>query len=93
MEIPIALAAEETTPFRPRSPYAMAKAAAYWAVANYREAYGLYACSGILFNHESILRPERFVTRKIVNCACRIAKESKEKLSLARVYRPFWATI
>ena len=50
----------EETPFRPRSPYAVAKAAAFWEVANYREAYGLFACSGILFNHESPLRPERF---------------------------------
>ncbi len=59
-------AADEETPFRPRSPYAVAKAAAFWEVANYREAYGLFACSGILFNHESPLRPERFVTQKIV---------------------------
>jgi GDPmannose 4,6-dehydratase len=60
------VAADEETPFRPRSPYAVAKSAAFWQVANYREAYGLYACSGILFNHESPLRPERFVTKKIV---------------------------
>jgi GDPmannose 4,6-dehydratase len=64
----------ETTPFRPRSPYAMSKAAAFWAVANYREAYGLFAASGILFNHESPLRPERFVTQKIVKGAVRIAQ-------------------
>lgn len=57
--------ADEDTPFRPRSPYGAAKAAAFWEVANYREAYGLFACSGILFNHESPLRPERFVTQKI----------------------------
>jgi GDPmannose 4,6-dehydratase len=75
-------AADETTPFRPRSPYAVAKAAAFWEVANYREAYGLFACSGILFNHESPLRPERFVTQKIVAAACRIAKGSNEKLYL-----------
>jgi GDPmannose 4,6-dehydratase len=75
-------AAVETTPFRPRSPYAVAKAAAFWEVANYREAYGLFACSGILFNHESPLRPERFVTRKIVAAACRIAAGSDEKLHL-----------
>ncbi|MEY2914751.1 MAG: hypothetical protein RLZZ184_4060, partial [Cyanobacteriota bacterium] len=68
------IAAEETTPFRPRSPYAVAKATAFWEVANYREAYGLFACSGILFNHESPLRPERFVTQKIVATACRIAQ-------------------
>lgn len=65
--------ANEETPFQPRSPYATAKAAAHWAVANYRDAYGLYACSGILFNHESPLRPARFVTRKIVSAASRIA--------------------
>lgn len=67
--------ANETTAFRPRSPYGIAKAAAFWEVANYREAYGLYACTGILFNHESPLRPERFVTRKIVSGAVRIARE------------------
>ena len=78
-------AAIETTPFRPRSPYAMAKAAAFWAVANYREAYGLFASSGILFNHESPLRPERFVTRKIVKAACRIARGSDEKLALGNI--------
>ena len=65
--------ADENTPFRPRSPYAVAKASAFWAVANYREAYGLHAVSGILFNHESPLRPERFVTQKIVYAAARIA--------------------
>jgi GDPmannose 4,6-dehydratase len=75
-------AADETTPFRPSSPYATGRAAAFWAVANYREAYGLHACSGILFNHESPLRPERFVTRKIVSAARRIAQGSKERLSL-----------
>lgn len=78
-------AADETTPFRPRSPYAVAKAAAFWEVANYREAYGLYACSGILFNHESSLRPERFVTQKIVRAACRIASGSNEKLRLGNL--------
>lgn len=74
--------ADETTPFRPRSPYAVAKSAAFWQVANYREAYGLFACSGILFNHESPLRPERFVTQKIISTACRIAQGSQEKLYL-----------
>ena len=74
--------ANEDTPFRPSSPYAAAKAAAYWAVANYREAYGLWACSGILFNHESSLRPERFVTRKIVLAARRIAQHRGERLRL-----------
>ncbi|MBN3870633.1 MAG: GDP-mannose 4,6-dehydratase [Nostoc sp. JL33] len=78
-------AADETTPFRPRSPYAVAKAAAFWEVANYREAYGLFACSGILFNHESPLRPERFVTQKIVAAACRIAEGSTEQLYLGNM--------
>jgi GDPmannose 4,6-dehydratase len=77
--------ADETTAFRPRSPYAVAKSAAFWEVANYREAYGLYATSGILFNHESPLRPERFVTRKIVSAACRIAGGSKESLKLGNL--------
>jgi GDPmannose 4,6-dehydratase len=78
-------AADEETPFRPRSPYAVAKAAAFWEVANYREAYGLYACSGILFNHESPLRPERFVTSKIVAAARRIAGGSGETLKLGNM--------
>ena len=77
--------ATENTPFRPRSPYAVAKAAAFWEVANYREAYGLFACSGILFNHESPLRPERFVTRKIIAAACRIAAGSREILRLGNL--------
>jgi GDPmannose 4,6-dehydratase len=63
----------------------VAKAAAYWLVANYREAYGLHASTGILFNHESPLRPERFVTRKIVSTACRISLGSKEKLELGNL--------
>lgn len=74
--------ANEQTPFRPRSPYGVAKSTAFWQVANYREAYGLQACTGILFNHESPLRPLRFVTRKIVSTACRIAKGSGETLHL-----------
>lgn len=78
-------AADESTPFRPRSPYAVAKAAAFWEVANYREAYGLYACSGILFNHESPLRPERFVTRKIAAAVARIHLGSTEKLRLGNM--------
>lgn len=77
--------ATETTPFHPRSPYAVGKAAAFWQVANYREAYGLFACSGILFNHESSLRPERFVTQKIVRAACRIAAGAKETLTLGNM--------
>ncbi len=74
--------ASEESQFRPRSPYAVAKAAAYWLVANYREAYGLHASTGILFNHESPYRPHRFVTRKIVSTACRISRGSNEKLTL-----------
>lgn len=77
--------ANESMPFRPRSPYGIAKASAHWMVANYREAYGLFACNGILFNHESPLRPPRFVTRKIISAACRIAKGSREKLELGRL--------
>jgi GDPmannose 4,6-dehydratase len=77
--------ADENTPFRPRSPYAVAKAAAFWEVANYRESYRLFACSGILFNHESPLRPERFVTRKIIAAACRIAEGRPEKLILGNI--------
>ncbi len=77
--------ATEETPFRPRSPYAVAKASAQWLVANYREAYGIFACNGILFNHESPLRPARFVTRKIVDAAVRIAAGSGEKLMLGRL--------
>ena len=77
--------ADELTPFRPRSPYAVAKAAAFWQMANYREAYGLFACSGLLFNHESPLRPQRFVTRKIVSAACRIAAGMNEKLELGNI--------
>ena len=86
--------ATEATPFHPRSPYAGAKAAAQYAVTNYREAYGLFACTGILFNHESPLRPARFVTQKIVSTALRIANGSKEKLTLGRldIYRDWgWA--
>jgi GDPmannose 4,6-dehydratase len=86
--------AVEDAPFRPRSPYAVAKATTFWLVANYREAYGLHASTGILFNHESPLRPQRFVTRKIVSTACRIAKGSKEKLTLGNlnIYRDWgWA--
>lgn len=79
------IAATETTPFRPRSPYAVAKASAHWLVANYRQAYGLFACNGILFNHESPLRPNRFVTQKIVTAASRIARGSTERLILGRL--------
>jgi len=77
--------ANESTPFYPMSPYAVAKSSAYWLVNNYREAYGLFACTGILFNHESALRPERFVTQKIVRAVKRIAQGSTEKLKLGRL--------
>jgi len=77
--------ADEDTPFHPRSPYAVAKAAAHWAVANYREAYGLFACNGILFNHDSPLRPDRFVTRKVIAAAYRISKGQQEKLKLGDI--------
>lgn len=77
--------ADESTAFRPRSPYATAKAAAHYAVANYREAYNLFACTGILFNHESPLRSPRFVTSKIVSTAVRISKGSKERLKLGKI--------
>lgn len=80
-----AISANEETPFRPRSPYAIAKVSAHNLVANYREAYGLYACTGILFNHESSLRPERFVTQKIVSTAKRIASGSGEKLEMGNI--------
>lgn len=79
------IAADEMTPFRPRSPYGVAKAAAFWQVANYREAYQIQASTGILFNHESPLRPERFVTQKIVAAACRIADGSGETLILGNI--------
>jgi GDPmannose 4,6-dehydratase len=88
------LSADESHPYHPRSPYATAKAAAHYAVTNYREAYGLHACTGILFNHESPLRPARFVTRKIVTTAVRIAGGSDEKLQLGKIdiYRDWgWA--
>lgn len=75
----------ESTLFQPRSPYAVAKAAAHWQVANYREAYDLFACTGVLFNHESPLRPERFVTGKITKAARRIAQGAKEKLQLGNI--------
>jgi GDPmannose 4,6-dehydratase len=79
------IAATEKTPFSPRSPYAVGKSSAYWLVNNYREAYGLYACTGILFNHESPLRPTRFVTQKIIQAAKRIAAGSSEVLELGRL--------
>ncbi len=76
---------KETTPFYPRSPYGAAKLYAYWITVNYREAYGLYACNGILFNHESERRGETFVTRKITLAAARIAKGKQDKLYLGNL--------
>ena len=77
--------ANEQTPFHPRSPYAVAKACSHNLVTNYREAYGMFACTGILFNHESALRPERFVTQKVVRAASRIAAGSAETLHLGNL--------
>lgn len=77
--------ADEATPFHPSSPYAVAKSSAHWLVANYRSAYGLFACNGILFNHESPLRPARFVTRKIISAAARIAAGADSRLQLGRL--------
>jgi GDPmannose 4,6-dehydratase len=75
----------ETTPFYPRSPYAVAKLYGYWIVVNYREAYNMYACNGILFNHESPIRGETFVTRKITRAAVRIARGMQKKLFLGNL--------
>src|SRR5476651_295386 len=75
----------ETTPFYPRSPYAVAKLYAYWITVNYREAYGMYACNGILFNHESPLRGETFVTRKITRGVAKIAMGLQDKLYLGNL--------
>ena len=75
----------ETTPFYPRSPYAAAKLYAYWICVNYREAYGMYACNGILFNHESPIRGETFVTRKITRAVARIKLGLQEKLYLGNL--------
>ncbi|MGB4766204.1 MAG: GDP-mannose 4,6-dehydratase [Rugosibacter sp.] len=76
---------KETTPFYPRSPYAVAKMYAYWITVNYREAYGLYACNGILFNHESPLRGETFVTRKITRALARIKLNLQDCLYLGNM--------
>lgn len=75
----------ETTPFYPRSPYAVAKMYAYWATVNYREAYGMFACNGILFNHESPVRGETFVTRKITRATSKIVKGLQDKLYLGNL--------
>jgi GDPmannose 4,6-dehydratase len=77
--------ANENTIFHPRSPYAIAKATAFWQIANYREAYNLFTCTGILFNHESPLRPEHFVTKKIISAACKIHQNKSRKLSLGNI--------
>ena len=76
------LVANEDTPFNPKSPYATAKSESFFEVMNYRSVYGLFCCSGIMFNHESPLRGEFFVTRKIVKAACRIYRGSKETLKM-----------
>jgi GDPmannose 4,6-dehydratase len=78
-------AATEETPFQPRSPYGVAKSAAHWIVRNYREAYGVFGCTGILFNHESPLRPRQFVTRKIVDGACAIKQGRLDRLTLGNL--------
>jgi GDPmannose 4,6-dehydratase len=76
---------KETTPFYPRSPYGVAKLYAFWITKNYREAYGMYACNGILFNHESPLRGETFVTRKITRAAAKISLGLQEKLFMGNI--------
>lgn len=76
---------KETTPFYPRSPYACAKLYAYWIVVNYRESYGIYACNGILFNHESPIRGETFVTRKVTRAAARIKMGLQDKLFMGNI--------
>jgi GDPmannose 4,6-dehydratase len=76
---------KETTPFYPRSPYGVAKLYAYWITVNYREAYGMYACNGILFNHESPLRGETFVTRKVTRALARIALGVQDCLYLGNL--------
>jgi GDPmannose 4,6-dehydratase len=77
--------ANEESPFKPCSPYAVAKASAYWTVANYREAYGMFACTGILSNHDSPLRPKRFVTRKIIHAVASLALGRDVRLSLGNL--------
>ena len=84
-ETPHGFASDEKTPFVPRSPYATAKATAHWTTTNYREAYGLFACTGVLFNHESPLRSERFVTKKVAAAAAAIAAGQQQKLQLGNL--------
>ena len=76
----------EKTPFYPRSPYAVAKVYAHWITINYREAYGIFACNGILFNHESPVRGETFVTKKIVSALCKINNGLQDKLYLGNIH-------
>lgn len=78
-------AANETTAFYPRSPYAVAKSTSFWQVANYREAYGIFCCTGILANHESPLRPQRFVTQKIIDGVRRIKRGETQELRLGNL--------
>ena len=78
-------AANEKTLFQPKSPYAVAKSTAYWLVSNYRESYNIHASTGILFNHESPLRPSRFVTKKIISTACQIYRKKEQSLTLGNV--------
>lgn len=79
------LPANELTPFRPRSPYGVAKSSSFWQVENYRQAYNLFAASGILFNHESYLRPSRFVTQKIITTVCDIACKKSHELEIGNI--------
>jgi GDPmannose 4,6-dehydratase len=78
--------ANEKSPFHPRSPYAVAKASAFWTVANYRQAYGMFVCTGILSNHDSPLRPRRFVTRKIVHAVAALSLGQDVRLSLGNLH-------
>jgi GDPmannose 4,6-dehydratase len=79
------IAADENTLFQPRSPYAVAKSTAFWLVSSYRDSYNIKAATGILFNHESPLRPDRFVTKKIISTACKIVKDKSLKLKLGNL--------
>ena len=79
------LAANESTPLNPKSPYAIAKSTSFWLVSNYREAYNIFACSGILFNHESPFRHRRFVTKKIISTVCDIAQKKTGLLIIGRI--------
>ena len=76
----------EQTPFYPRSPYGAAKVYSHWITVNYRESYNIFACNGILFNHESPLRGETFVTKKIIKALCKIKNKKQKKLVLGNLY-------